>query len=353
MFSFSKCLALIAGVVAGVNAAGPLQQQTGSWGANPTNVGFYYYKPASVSSNPALIVAIHYCSGTAQAFYSGTSYANLADQHGFIVIYPDAPDAGGCWDVHTTATLTHDGGGDSLAIANMVRFAISNWGVDASRVYMTGLSSGAMMTNVLAGAYPDLFAAGSAWAGVPYGCFGGPDMWNSACSTGQITKSGQQWGSDVRSGYPGYTGPRPKLEIWQGTLDTTLNYHNFGEGIKQWTNIFGYSETPTKVDTNWPLPNWTRSVYGPNFRAISAAGVDHNIQIQADQVLDWFGITGDGSTPPTSPPPTTTPPSTTTSPNGPAQSQWGQCGGIGWQGPFTCVAGTTCQMINQWYSQCL
>lgn len=110
--------------------------------------------------------------------------------------------------------------------------------------------------------------------------------------------------------------------------DTTLNYHNFGEGIKQWTNIFGYSETPTKVDTNWPLPNWTRSVYGPNFRAISAAGVDHNIQIQANQVLDWFGITGGGSTPPTSSPPTTTtPPSTTTSPNGPAQSQWGQCGG--------------------------
>jgi acetylxylan esterase len=117
------------------------------------------------------------------------------------------------------------------------------------------------------------------------------------------------------------------------TSDTTLNYHNFGEGIKQWTNVFGYSETPTEVDTNWPLANWTRSIYGPNFQAISAAGVDHNIQIQADQVLDWFGITGGGSTPPTSSPPTTTPPATTTptptttSPNQPAQSQWGQCGG--------------------------
>jgi acetylxylan esterase len=238
MFSIFKSLALLAGVVAGVHAAGPLQQQTGSWGDNPTNVGFYYYTPTSVSPNPALIVAIHYCGGTAQAFYSGTNYANLADQHGFIVIYPDAPDSGGCWDVHTSATLTHDAGGDSLAIANMVRFAISSWGVDASRVYMTGLSSGAMMTNVLAGAYPDLFEAGSAWAGVPYGCFGGPDMWNTACATGQITKSGQEWvsmiflntgslfperlfinqGDEVRTGYPGYTGSRPKLQIWQGTL---------------------------------------------------------------------------------------------------------------------------------------
>ncbi|KAJ7679372.1 lipolytic enzyme [Mycena polygramma] len=37
-----------------------------------------------------------------------------------------------------------------------------------------------------------------------------------------------------------------------------------------------------------------------------------------------------------------------------AQSQeWGQCGGTGWTGATTCVAGTTCQVINPWYSQCL
>ncbi|KIK57215.1 glycoside hydrolase family 10 protein [Collybiopsis luxurians FD-317 M1] len=37
-----------------------------------------------------------------------------------------------------------------------------------------------------------------------------------------------------------------------------------------------------------------------------------------------------------------------------AQSQeWGQCGGIGWTGPTTCVAGTTCVASNPYYSQCL
>ncbi|KAI0696913.1 glycoside hydrolase superfamily [Cytidiella melzeri] len=37
-----------------------------------------------------------------------------------------------------------------------------------------------------------------------------------------------------------------------------------------------------------------------------------------------------------------------------AQSQvWGQCGGIGWTGPSTCVAGSTCVEQNAWYSQCL
>ncbi|KIK54560.1 glycoside hydrolase family 10 protein [Collybiopsis luxurians FD-317 M1] len=35
------------------------------------------------------------------------------------------------------------------------------------------------------------------------------------------------------------------------------------------------------------------------------------------------------------------------------QVEWGQCGGIGWTGPTTCVAGTTCVASNPYYSQCL
>lgn len=73
-------------------------------------------------------------------------------------------------DVHTTATLTHNAGGDSLGIVSQVsspvyileylptltcdqvRYAIANYGVDPNNVFATGTSSGAMMTNVLMGA---------------------------------------------------------------------------------------------------------------------------------------------------------------------------------------------------------
>ena len=34
-------------------------------------------------------------------------------------------------------------------------------------------------------------------------------------------------------------------------------------------------------------------------------------------------------------------------------AEWGQCGGIGWTGPTTCVSGTTCTFQNDYYSQCL
>ncbi|CAE6473326.1 unnamed protein product [Rhizoctonia solani] len=261
-----------------------------NFGSNPTNVENYVYVPKTLKSKPGLLTAIHYCSGTAQAYYSGTQYRQLADQYGFIVLYPDAPDSGGCWDVHSTQTLTHNAGGDSLGIASGIRYLISQYAVDTNKVFATGSSSGAMMTNVLAGAYPDLIRAGAAFAGVPYGCFAGSGMWNSQCSTGKLIKTAQQWGDQARSGYPGYTGPRPKMQLWHGSADTTLYTQNFYEEIKQWTNVFGVSQTPTATTQNWPVSGWTRTDYGSNVEAILASGVTHNLPIQAVQVIQWMGL---------------------------------------------------------------
>ncbi|RDB24361.1 Exoglucanase [Hypsizygus marmoreus] len=57
------------------------------------------------------------------------------------------------------------------------------------------------------------------------------------------------------------------------------------------------------------------------------------------------------SNPGTSNPPT----SSTTSSNPPSATQvkYGQCGGTGWTGPTVCATGTTCQVLNPYYSQCL
>jgi pimeloyl-ACP methyl ester carboxylesterase len=139
------------------------------------------------------VLALHYCQGTAQAYYTGTKYASLAETYGYFVIYGNSPRSGGCWDVASSQTLSHNGGGDSLGLANAVRYAIANWGVNPSRVFVTGTSSGAMMTSVLAGAYPDLFQAGAVDSGVAFGCFGGPSAWNSQCANGQLIQTPAQW----------------------------------------------------------------------------------------------------------------------------------------------------------------
>lgn len=99
----------------------------------------------------------------------------------------------------------------------MVRYAIKTWNADTNRVFVTGTSSGAMMTNVLLGAYPDVFKAGAAFSGVPYGCFAGDSMWSSQCAEGKLSKTPEQWGNQVRSGYPGFRGERPKMQVWHGS----------------------------------------------------------------------------------------------------------------------------------------
>ncbi|OTB02478.1 carbohydrate esterase family 1 protein [Hypoxylon sp. CI-4A] len=281
-----------------ISNAASLEQVTSDFGPNPRNVRFYIYVPDKLAKTPPILVTPHWCSGDAQAVYTGSQYASLADEYGFIVIYPESPnDVDKCWDVSSNDTLTHDAGGDSLGIVSMVRYTLDKYDGDAGRVFVTGISSGAMMTSVLLGAYPDVFAAGSAFAGVPYGCFGGDgyDLWNEACATGKITKTGAEWADLVKAGYPGYTRWRPKVQILHGTADETIDYTNFEEEIKEWNAVFGFGEEPTSTTLDTPLTGWTKYVYGNDWlEAYSAFNVSHNIPNQEATVVEWFDLTCTG-----------------------------------------------------------
>lgn len=279
-----------------------LQQLNVSLANNPTNVGFYIYVPDTLAPNPPVLVNPHWCHGDAPSAYAGSAFANLSSQYGFIVIYPDSPNLPDkCWDVSSSGTLTHDLGGDSLGIVSMVDWTLDTYDGDPGRVFVTGVSSGAMMTNVLVGVYPDVFAGGSAFAGVALGCFGegisanasDVDYWNSECATGQIRHTAREWAETVRHAYPGYgDGWRPKMQVFHGTADQVLNYTNLWEEVKEWTGVFGLSQTPTATMANTPVANWTKYVYGHAdwFEAYSAWNVTHNIPVQADEVVDWFDL---------------------------------------------------------------
>ncbi|ADI05308.1 esterase, PHB depolymerase family protein [Streptomyces bingchenggensis BCW-1] len=277
-------------------AAASLTEVTG-FGNNPSNLRMYQYVPSNVAARPAILVAVHYCTGSGPAFFSGTEFASLADRYGFIVIYPSATRSGSCFDVSSPQALRHDGGSDPVGIVSMVRYVLQHNNADPSRVYVTGASSGAMMTNVLLGDYPDVFKAGAAFSGVPFGCFATTDGsgWNTACANGTITKTAQQWGDLARGAYPGYTGARPRMQLWHGTADTTLRYPNFGEEIKQWTNVLGASQTPASTDS--PQTNWTRTRYGATgdrapVEAISIQGTGHSLPLagMAARAITFFGL---------------------------------------------------------------
>ncbi|TDV44941.1 extracellular catalytic domain type 1 short-chain-length polyhydroxyalkanoate depolymerase [Actinophytocola oryzae] len=309
---------LAAGVMVGQAAtpasAASLVEVT-NFGTNPSGLRMHLYVPDGVGSNPAVVVAVHYCTGTGPAFYSGTDFARLADQYKFIVIYPSATRSGQCFDVYTAEALRRNGGSDPVGIRSMVGYVQQRYNADSNRIYVTGASSGAMMTNVLLGDYPDVFKAGAAFMGVPATCFATtpPNTWNSDCANGNVIKSAQQWGDAVRNMYPGYSGARPRMQVWHGTTDPTLRYPNFGEEIKQWTNVLGVSQTPSSTDT--PQSGWTRTRYGGTgttapVEAISVNGVGHSLPMSgmAAMAIAFFGL--NSSTPPPDDPPSDDPPPT-------------------------------------------
>ncbi|KAI8189002.1 Efflux pump dotC [Colletotrichum sp. SAR 10_75] len=263
-----RLLNLLTAALSGTLAAAASLQQVTSFGANPSGAKMYIYVPDKVAASPPIIVAIHYCSGTASAYYSNTPYKSYADQYGLIVIYPESPYSGTCWDVSSTASLTHNGGGNSNAIANMVTYTLNQYNGDKSKVFVTGTSSGAMMTNVMAATYPELFAAGIAYSGVPAGCFytGTVNGWNSTCSQGQSISTQAVWAQTALNMYPGYSGARPRMQIYHGSADTTLYPQNWNETIKQWTGVFGYSLTPQQTLPGTPSGQYTKYIYGPNLQ---------------------------------------------------------------------------------------
>jgi poly(hydroxyalkanoate) depolymerase family esterase len=266
-------------------AAASLTQIT-NFGTNPSGLQMYLYVPNNVKPNPAILLALHGCQGSGPYLYSSTDFGSLADQYGFIVIYPSTNPGGSCWDVSSNQALTRNGGSDPVGLMSMITYTEQHYNGNPNAVYVTGESSGGMMTNVMAADYPDVFKAGAAFMGVPYYCFYTNSVkgWNGPCAGGQVTKTPQQWGDLVRNtAYPGYTGPRPRMQLWHGTNDTTLNYNNLGEEIKQWTNVLGVSQTPTSSDT--PVTNWNRTRYNDSsgrtqVEAYSIVGAGHQLPIQ-------------------------------------------------------------------------
>ncbi len=292
-----------------------------SFGDNPGRMRMHVYVPDARPARPATVVAMHGCGGSGPGFYSGSEFAGLADRYGFIVIYPSATQQAGfgnCFDTWSDAAKRRGGGSDPVSLISMVRYVQQQYGADPDRVYATGSSSGGMMTNHMLALYPDVFKAGAAFMGVPFNCFAGAADYppgSSQCTGGNMNRTPQQWGDAVRQAYPGYTGPRPRVQLWHGTNDTLVPYSLLQETIEQWTNVFGLSQTPTSTDT--PQSGWNRRRYADGtgtvqVEAYSIQGAGHSLPSagMAAAAVAFFGLT-------TTPGPTTPPPDPTTPPPGP------------------------------------
>ena len=214
------------------------------FGTNPASLSLFLYEPAGLPTHVPLVVALHGCGQTADV-YATVGWDALADQHRFLVAYPQTAANSACFDWFNANQQTRSGP-QVTSILQMVQHLVATRGVDASRVFVTGLSAGGAMTDVLLAVAPDVFSRGAVMAGLPFAC-ATTQLQGFTCTSSPPDQTPMQWGALVRAVAGG--NPAPRVSLWHGSVDSTVRPANLQEQVDQWTDVNGIDTTADVTTT--------------------------------------------------------------------------------------------------------
>jgi poly(hydroxyalkanoate) depolymerase family esterase len=237
--------------------ASPLAEVTG-FGANPGDLRMFACLPENLPPAPALVVVLHGCGQTAAGYDLGAGWSTMAKRYGFALLMPEqkaSNNAQGCFNWFNPEDVARDSG-EAASIRQMITRMVGDAGIDARRIFVTGLSAGGAMTTVMLATYPEVFAGGSVIAGLPFGVATNVrealnGMYQSP------SRAAGELGDLVRSASH-HKGPWPKLSVWHGSADRTVNPANANEIVKQWLDVHSLPAAPMSegIVDGYPRQIW-------------------------------------------------------------------------------------------------
>jgi poly(hydroxyalkanoate) depolymerase family esterase len=229
------------------------------------NLPYLVYTPLNYHAGKPvpLLVMLHGCTQSAADFAAGTQMNLVAEEHNFIVVYPQQVRKNNsmyCWNWFELANQSRDHGEPAM-IVGIVQDILQNttqWTIDTSRIYVAGISAGAAMSVILGATYPDIFAAIGVHSGFEYQAL------QSHYGSLGISKRGGpdplQQGRLAYEAMGSYARIVPTI-VFHGTKDTVINIINGDQVVQQWmqTNILASHNTYV-ADFNTPTTATTYKV---------------------------------------------------------------------------------------------
>ena len=184
-----------------------------------------------------------------------------AEEAGVVVLYPEqavAANALRCWNCVRAAGARSNKDGDAALIASMTRQVVREHDIDATRVYVAGMSAGGGMAAVLARDYPDLYAAIGIHSGVPAGL--AHDVFSALRLMSQGPQAGENAGEAdadpvlvVANG--NRNGRAVASIVFHGDEDTTVHLSN-GKAIHAASGSSEARSTTPRRRFPWACRRW-------------------------------------------------------------------------------------------------
>ena len=212
--------------------------ETTDFGSNPGALRMFSFAPDNLQPAPGLVVVLHGCGQSAACLRFGRRLVDAGETLWFRVADAASSsrsnNANGCFNWFNPEDTARDSG-EACSIRQMIARTVDDIGIDRERIFVTGLSAGGAMTSVMLATYPEIFAGGAVIAGLPFGV--ASNMREALSGMFQSpSRPASELGDLVRNA-SNHKGPWPKLSVWHGSADRTVNPANANEIVKQWLDV--------------------------------------------------------------------------------------------------------------------
>lgn len=225
-------------------------EEVPEFGQNPGKLRMFLHVPANLKTPAPIVVALHGCLQDAEELAYVSGWNDLADQFGFVVLYPEQRSANNVEKCFNWFMLKDIEGpdGELASVRSMMDYTAQLVTIDASRVFVYGVSAGAAMANSLLANDPSHFRGGAILAGGPH---------RSAINAWQAMRvmnnpsdlTPKEWWEKLPNAkanqHPG------KLIVLHGEKDFVVDPRNAREIIDQWSYAFGTDTIHTHVEAHF------------------------------------------------------------------------------------------------------